>query len=1759
MKALLPASACICLSLLAFTVSPVVQAQQPVKIFIMAGQSNTQGHGEISPLTKPGTLEYITTPANDPSNKYQFLKNGGNWKTRDDVFIHYQRNVPLGSGVREGGLTVGYGANSGNVTIGPELGFGTILGDLHGDKILLIKTCWGGKSLGVDFLPPSSENYPPPQVEGDKGFFYQKILEIVNDVTTNIGTHVPGYSDEGYVLAGFAWHQGWNDRVTASYSAEYQTNMANFINDIRDDLNAPNMPFVIATTGMDGGPAYSTVEQAQLKMTDTSAYPEFAGNVRVIDTRAIYDGLEFWQPAALSPASQGYHWNRNAKTYLHIGMAMGDAMSFMVKPRQPYRLRANGGSVGITLTWQIGTETATSVRILRDNVEIATGLPATPSLFNDTAASPGAHTYQVEFTMAGDPVAPLTATYDGSITGLQAFRAPGGVLLTWTNTMNYPAIEIRRDNVLVATLSGQDTTWFDTAAPGSGLVTYTAAPTTGSTTSASVQIDLSAAPSGNAVIYEPFEYTVGGLDGKGGSEVGLTGTWTAPSTNVQIVSGSLGFGSLPIYGNSVGTFAGQNTFGGSRGVTAAALSGSGLLDDGATLWFSVVMGYGSGGNVTNARLAFALANSAFNGGNGYYIVNEGSQPGSGLGVTLGRFTGNGWTVATQFRDASFGASLFAGNVYGTVGGATIGANQQRLVVGKITWGDIGDTIELYQPDTNLNLGAAVSTLTVDVDQSAFDTITFTRGDVVTLDEIRFGANLEDVIGANTTAVYWDQNDTASGAGGTDGNKPSGTWDTGNRWNPVFIGSAETGAWAATGNRAVFSAGTNATGAYTVTVDGSHDIGGLTFEEGTATVTGGTALRLVKNGPVPGLPQGGTMDVKPGLTATLATPLTEDVAGRRLSKEGAGTLVLSAPNNYSGPTEVYNGTLQVSTPASLPGYNSAAKVVFKGGTLGVPVGGGWTTAQVDTLLSNATKISGALGIDTTAGSLAQWTPFTSVLGLTKLGSNTLTLNQANTFTGVSSVKGGTLALAHNLALQNSILDTDINGVVTLTGMATPTFGGISGSGNLDFVLAGYNGVSSLKLNPQSGKLAIYKGSIADGVTPMPLLMAGTGTQVLLGTNSYEGTTTVSAGTLSVAGSDGSIADSSGIVLNGGRLLLDSAAGGNANRIKDTASVSLSLGGELALIGATTSLTETIANLKISGNSTLSVKQGTAGAVATLSPASFTRSGRATALVRGTALGQSTTQMGKLIFGDPSSFTHVGASVLNNAGSSDTTKTVRIIPYFLGGTTDMEAGSTFITYDTTLGLRALNTTASTSPDLMHFRTLTAGYVTPGTRENVKAFNGTITAPDPSFNSLLFNAANQTLAGSGVLTIESGAIAVVANNEIISGFFLVSLGNGVWNEGVIHVTGSQLTINPPVTVTGGGGLTKAGSGTLVLLAHVYSGDTTVNAGTLQLSHANNSSNNNSSVQIWNGAKLILNFAGGGSDTVQKLYIGTNRMPNGIYGRLTADSTALGINSYFGTTGSGSLTVTDTVAPTLAATDIVDDQGGGPVAVNTTILYTVTFSEEMNAATIDTGDFGNEGTAAVSIESVTQLSPAVFLVQAKPSGTGSLQLRINSGTDIRDFVNNPLSTTSAILDNTIITVTAANSYATWASTNATSGNPDDDFDGDGVPNAVEFVLGGDKDTNDLGKLPAATTDGTDMLFTFFRKQSSIDPKTSLAIQVGNDLVGWNAPPSPHAVPDGAATNNPGVSVEKGVPAGYDTVTLRLPMGTDTEKFARLQVVIGP
>ena len=284
-----------------------------VKIFILAGQSNMVGQGAINPIGTPGTLAY--TYNNDPVT-YGHLKVGSSWAVRDDTWIWYNRDGTL----VKGGLTTGYGSDANN--IGAELQFGHAMGIHYGQKVLLIKTAWGGKSLQTDFRPPSAGwNFDVPGKAGDRGYYFTEMLKDVIDATANLQTHFPAYNPaDGFEFAGFAWHQGWNDLVSTAASAEYESNMEKFIKDVRFAVGVPNLPFVIATTGQSDPVSYSTLEQAQLAMENFTKYPAFDGNVAVIDAKP------FWIPVSSSPADEGYHWNRNAKTYYMIGDSLASAM-----------------------------------------------------------------------------------------------------------------------------------------------------------------------------------------------------------------------------------------------------------------------------------------------------------------------------------------------------------------------------------------------------------------------------------------------------------------------------------------------------------------------------------------------------------------------------------------------------------------------------------------------------------------------------------------------------------------------------------------------------------------------------------------------------------------------------------------------------------------------------------------------------------------------------------------------------------------------------------------------------------------------------------------------------------------------------------------------------------------------------------------------------------------------------------------------------------------------------------------------------------------------------------------------------------------------------------------------------------------------------------------------------------------------------------------------------------------------------------------
>jgi autotransporter-associated beta strand protein len=152
------------------------------------------------------------------------------------------------------------------------------------------------------------------------------------------------------------------------------------------------------------------------------------------------------------------------------------------------------------------------------------------------------------------------------------------------------------------------------------------------------------------------------------------------------------------------------------------------------------------------------------------------------------------------------------------------------------------------------------------------------------------------------------------------------------------------------------------------------------------------------------------------------------------------------------------------------------------------------------------------------------------GTVSAANDVLVLGGANTYTGDTLVESGVLRLTNSLALQNTALDTSGSGAVALSGITAATVGGLKGGTALASVITGsYSALSSLTLNPGTGKTAAYSGVISDGAAGMALTKAGNGIQELSGVNSYSGATTITAGQLRIAAGD--INSSSGITLDG----------------------------------------------------------------------------------------------------------------------------------------------------------------------------------------------------------------------------------------------------------------------------------------------------------------------------------------------------------------------------------------------------------------------------------------------------------------------------------------------------------------------------------------------------------------------------------------------------------------------------------------------------
>jgi hypothetical protein len=328
-------------------VGTVAAAQPPsriLKVYLLAGQSNMEGHGYTHQegddwLAKIGYPDgtSIDSLLNHPgyakqldASKYTFLPAlGPSWlKPRDNVWaIH----MDSGSGKpfrvqhteaarkgewREGErlLQPGFGNAANDVSkFGPELALGHCLGDRLDSPIYLYKSDHGGTALATAWRSPSAVKQRGGEVgshyrntvESFRAFLKRLDADLADDGTLNAYGGATGYE-----VCGFVWLQGWNDAINPERRAEYEANLIDLVRDLRSDLKQPRLPAVI-------------IESADMNEQLNTARKNAAATLNKDQAKSAV----FVPTSGLKAGYKGgFHFEVRAENYLEVGWRAGQAI-----------------------------------------------------------------------------------------------------------------------------------------------------------------------------------------------------------------------------------------------------------------------------------------------------------------------------------------------------------------------------------------------------------------------------------------------------------------------------------------------------------------------------------------------------------------------------------------------------------------------------------------------------------------------------------------------------------------------------------------------------------------------------------------------------------------------------------------------------------------------------------------------------------------------------------------------------------------------------------------------------------------------------------------------------------------------------------------------------------------------------------------------------------------------------------------------------------------------------------------------------------------------------------------------------------------------------------------------------------------------------------------------------------------------------------------------------------------------------------------
>jgi autotransporter-associated beta strand protein len=617
----------------------------------------------------------------------------------------------------------------------------------------------------------------------------------------------------------------------------------------------------------------------------------------------------------------------------------------------------------------------------------------------------------------------------------------------------------------------------------------------------------------------------------------------------------------------------------------------------------------------------------------------------------------------------------------------------------------------------------------------------------------------------------------------------------------------------TGNN-TYSNGTRIT-AGTLQANNANAVGtGTVTLNGGAFQAGADGLTFTNNFAIN--PTGGSINTN-GFTMTLSGVIANGAGPGSLTKNGAGTLILTNTNTYTGDTNINEGILQLG--------NGGATGSIMGGTIVIANNATLAVNRSDTL-----TISNLIGGD---GSLV------------KNGAGALILPNGNSFTGGTTINAGTVAIDHNLALGGGMVTLNggrlqprlTDNLVFSNQITLTAAGGIVSSNDLTFTLSG-NISGAGALTKQSNGTLILTGAathLGGTVISQGTLQLGTGGGIV-GDIVIDGTSTLAVNRTDDLSLDGIISGTGNLTKTGNALLF---LGGN-NTFSGGTTINggtIQLGhdnalgtGALTVLGSTLALNDGIVagnNIDLQANLDVNVATGTGTLGGVISetggPFGLAKTGAGTLILTGanTYTGTTTVSEGILQIGTLALQGALGGAVVNNA----TLDLVKADTSALTSLTNNGAGVRVFNSTTLGGATVINNQV-----MSFFNTSSAGTANI-TNSNLLNFLDTSTAGNATITTGNGGTTNfvQTsnpgqaafIIGAGGLVDMSGTTGPANNGQLTAG--------SIASSGTLATGTNTLTVNGNVTFNAGSQWTV--TITPVSGARILADTITINGGTVAI----------------------------------------------------------------------------------------------------------------------------------------------------------------------------------------------------------------------------------------------------------------------------------------------------------------------------------------